>query len=161
MKENKYKDVIIFSFLGLGDFVWATSAISLIKQYDKNIKVTLITFDSFFKLIDTKYLADDVILINNKLFNYKYKLVRYIYKCYWFIKTFFKLYKRETIIFLDISKALGFASKYIYKIKNIIFELIITKKVTNLNMTDINFHHLQLDLLIFGFALLLPKEFHY
>ena len=120
MKENKYKDVIIFSFLGLGDFVWATSAISLIKQYDKNIKVTLITFDSFFKLIDTKYLADDVILINNKLFNYKYKLVRYIYKCYWFIKTFFKLYKRETIIFLDISKALGFASKYIYKIKNII-----------------------------------------
>ena len=70
MKENKYKDVIIFSFLGLGDFVWATSAISLIKQYDKNIKVTLITFDSFFKLIDTKYLADDVILITNNTYIY-------------------------------------------------------------------------------------------
>ena len=47
MKGNKFKDVIIFSFLGLGDFVWATSAISLIKQYDKNIKVTLITFYMF------------------------------------------------------------------------------------------------------------------
>ena len=120
MNENKFKDVIVFSFLGLGDFVWATSAISLIKQYDKNIKVTLITFDSFFKLIGPKIGIDNSILISNKLFNYKYKLVRYIYKCYWFIKTFFKLYKRETIIFLDISKSLSFASKYIYKIKNII-----------------------------------------
>ena len=109
MEKNKYKDVIIFSFLGLGDFIWATSAISLIKQYDKNIKLTLITFDSFFKLISPKIGIDNSILISNKLFNYKYKFVRYIYKCYWFIKTFFKLYKRETIIFLDSSKALGFA----------------------------------------------------
>ncbi len=120
MKENQFKDVIIFSFLGLGDFVWETSAISLIKQYDKNIKVTLITFDSFFKLVSSDLKIDDSILISNKLFNYKYKIVRYGYKFFWFTKTFFKLYKRETIIFLDISKALGFASKYIYKIKNII-----------------------------------------
>ncbi len=120
MKENKLKDVIVFSFLGLGDFVWSTSAISLIKQYDKNIKVTLITFDSFFYLISPELGIDNSILINNKLFNYKYKFVRYIYKFIWLIKNFFKLYKRETIIFLDVSKALGFASKYIYKIKNII-----------------------------------------
>jgi len=119
MKGNKFKDVIIFSFLGLGDFVWATSAISLIKQYDKNIKLTLITFDSFYNLIDSN-LVDDNILINSKLFNYKCKIVRYIYKLYWFFKTFFYLYKRETIIFFDISQALGFASKYVYKIKNII-----------------------------------------
>ena len=120
MKKNGIKNVVAFTAGGIGDFVMATSAISLIKQYDKNIKLTLITFDSFFKLVNPKLKIDDGILISNKFFNHKYKFIRYPYKFFWFIKTFFKLYKRETIIFLDISKALAVASKYIYKIKNII-----------------------------------------
>ena len=119
MNKNNFKNVIIFSFLGLGDFVWATSAISLIKQYDINVNVILISFDNYIQLIDNK-LIDNFISINYRLFNCKYRFIRYIYKFFWFVKNFFRLYKKETIIFLDISKGLSFCSRYIYKIKNII-----------------------------------------
>jgi hypothetical protein len=31
----KYKNIVILADAGIGDFIWATSALSLIKDYDK------------------------------------------------------------------------------------------------------------------------------
>ena len=42
MEKNKFKNIVVFTAAGIGDFVWATSAISLIKQFDKSISITLI-----------------------------------------------------------------------------------------------------------------------
>ena len=48
-----YKKILVRANTGgIGDFVWATSAISLVKQYDTNIKITLIISDIFIPLID-------------------------------------------------------------------------------------------------------------
>ena len=47
MSETK-KVLIRANTGGIGDFVWATSAISLIKQFNNKVDVTIITSDIFF-----------------------------------------------------------------------------------------------------------------
>ena len=68
------KRLVVFTCCGMGDFIWATSAIYLIKNYDKNINLTLITFDSYKLLIDHKLQIDNVICINSKKFFSRIKL---------------------------------------------------------------------------------------
>ena len=44
--KKEQQNILIFACANIGDFVWATSAISLIKQTNKNCKLALITYDS-------------------------------------------------------------------------------------------------------------------
>jgi ADP-heptose:LPS heptosyltransferase len=120
MSENK-KILIRANTGGIGDFVWATSAVSLIKQFDKNIDITLITSDIFISLTN-KNLDIKNILSCNKKYNYsKNKLIKIIYRIYWCIKIYHKVKKEnyDLMIFLDHCYITSFFAKYIYKIKNI------------------------------------------
>jgi len=116
---------------GIGDFVWATSAISLIKQYDKNIKITLVMSKDFLNLIDKTNLADNYIFVSKKYFNHRLKYVRYIYKIFFILINYLTLKKYYTAIFLD----------------NISFLSMIMKKVCNINIIY------GTDLLCFGYDL--------
>jgi ADP-heptose:LPS heptosyltransferase len=118
--EEQYKNIIIVTNLRIGDFVWATSALSLIKNYDKNIKITLVVHKAYVPLISKSLNIDNIITINNKLFMCDNKIVRYIYKIYWCFISFFKFKANNTVIFLVQFKAMTIASKYLYRIKNII-----------------------------------------
>ncbi len=120
MSENK-KVLIRANTGGIGDFVWATSAISLIKQFDKNIDITLITSDAFVPLIDKKLNVKNI-LSCSKIYNYsKNKFIKIIYRLYWCIKNYYKIKKEnyDLMIFLDYCYITSFFAKYIYKIKNI------------------------------------------
>lgn len=121
MKSNtKYKNVIIFTFFGIGDFVWATSAISLIRDYDKDIKITLVTLSKYKELIVSDLNINRVIIFNNKYFSCKNIIIRFLYKFYFLNITFFKLYKQDLAIFLDINTFFAKFCKKFYKIQNII-----------------------------------------
>ena len=118
----KYKKVLVRANTGgIGDFVWATSAISLIKQFDKNIDITLITSDIFLSLTD-KNLDIKKVLSCNKKYNYsKNKFIKILYRIYWCIKNYSKIRKEnyDLMIFLDHCYITSFFAKYVYKIKNI------------------------------------------
>lgn len=119
---SEYKKILVRANTGgIGDFVWATSAISLIKQFDKNTDITLITSDIFVPLIDKK-LDITKFLICNKKYNYsKNKFIKIIYRIYWCIKNYSKIKKEkyDLILFLDHCYITSFFAKCIYKIKNI------------------------------------------
>ena len=114
------KKLVVFTCCGMGDFIWATSAISLIKNYDKNINLTLITFDSYKLLIDHKLQIDNVICTNSKKFFSKNKIIKWIYKSYWLIKLFFYLNNFDMLICLDNHTLFIKFAKYIYRIKDIV-----------------------------------------
>ncbi len=120
MKNNKLKKVCVFTCCGIGDFIWATSAISLIKNYDANINLTLITFDSYKSIIDDKLKIDNVLFTSYKYFFHSNKLIRYVYKFYWLLKLFFYLHKVDMLICLDTHTLFTKFAKYIYRIKEIV-----------------------------------------
>lgn len=118
-----YKKILVRANTGgIGDFVWATSAISLVKQYDTNIKITLITSDIFIPLIDKKIGIDSVIVSKKKYNYFKNKVFKIVYRVYWCIKNYFNIKKEkyDLIIFLDQCYITSFFAKYLYKIKNIV-----------------------------------------
>ena len=120
MKMFKKEDnIVVFANANMGDFVWATSAIYLIKQYNKNINITLVTSKSFVDLIDKKFFKK-VITTNPKYHLNKNKFIRLFYKIYWLIKNYFSLKFNSLFFFLDISSFMAFSAKKILKIKNIV-----------------------------------------
>ena len=116
----KYKNIVILADAGIGDFIWATSALSLIRQYDKNIEITLVTCDKYVDLIDKSLKINKIITTNNKYHVNKNKFIRLIYKLFWSIKNFKNFYKKDTCLILDISMFFTVTAKYLYRIKNII-----------------------------------------
>ena len=118
----KYKKVLIRANTGgIGDFVWATSAISLIKQFDKNIDITLITSNSFIPLIDKKIDIKNILSCNRNYNHSKNKFVKVLYRLCWCVKNYFKIKKEkyDLMLFLDHCYITSFFAKYIYKIQNI------------------------------------------
>lgn len=118
----KYKKVLIRANTGgIGDFVWATSAISLIKQFDKNIDITLITSNSFIPLIDKKIDIKNILSCNRNYNHSKNKFVKVLYRLCWCVKNYFKIKKEkyDLMLFLDHCYITSFFAKYIYKIRNI------------------------------------------
>jgi len=120
MKDNKLKKVCVFTCCGIGDFVWATSAISLIKNYNENINLTLITFDSYKSIIDEKLKTDNILFTSYQYFFHSNKLIRYLYKFYWLIKLYFHLHKIDMLICLDNHFLFTKFAKYICRIKEIV-----------------------------------------
>ena len=116
----KDKKICVFTCCGVGDFLWATSAIYLIKNYNTNMNLTLITFDSYKTIIDDKLKIDNVLFINYKSFFHKNKLVRYLYKFCWLIKLYFSLHDFDMLICLDNHFLFTKFAKYIYRIKEIV-----------------------------------------
>lgn len=119
----KNKRIILFSPGHIGDFIWLTSVFSMIKAYDKNIKIILFLSKSCKNLIEEN-LNIDTFVVNEKLFFNKNKIIRYIYKIL-FVFDFFKYIKLFKSDYLLISSTPpGFfimVFKKIYKIKNIIY----------------------------------------
>ena len=120
MKDKKLTKICAFTCCGIGDFVWATSAISLIKNYDANINLTLITFDSYKSIIDDKLKTDNILFTSYKYFFHSNKLIRYLYKFYWLIKLYFHLHKIDMLICLDNHFLFTKFAKYICRIKEIV-----------------------------------------
>ncbi len=116
----KDKKICVFTCCGIGDFIWATSAIFLIKNYDANINLMLITFDSYKSIIDDKLKIDNVLFTSYKYFFHSNKLIRYVYKFYWLLKLFFYLHKVDMLICLDTHTLFTKFAKYIYRIKEIV-----------------------------------------
>lgn len=119
MIKNKERNIIIFAGYGIGDFIWATSVFPLIKSYDKNIKITLLTFYDYTVLIKDLKLVDDYIVINRSLFESKKRIVRYPYMLFFALKNYCKLKKYSEAIFLDDNNFLIKCFSKIYGIKNI------------------------------------------
>ena len=138
--KNKKEKVIIFISSALGDFIWFTSVIPLIKSFNKNFEITLITYDSYKSLID-KNLDINLIFAKKNCFFHRYKFIRYIYKFIFMIDFFkiFKLYKSEYLIFLSppMKFSLSIFHK-IYKIHNIfvVKELIAGLKIRDKDIKD-------------------------
>jgi len=118
--NNTMKNIIIFTSAGIGDFLWTTSALRLIKDAGNEIKVMLVTFNSNLELTDKKLAIDEFILINNKYYSSKNIFVRYVYKILFCIINYRKLRRYDNILFLDQVQWITFASKYFFRIKNII-----------------------------------------
>ncbi|MFA7074690.1 MAG: glycosyltransferase family 9 protein, partial [Endomicrobiaceae bacterium] len=116
----KYKNIVILADAGIGDFIWATSALSLIRDYDKNIKIILVTSSKYVQLIDESLHINEVITTNNKYHVSKNKFIRLFYKFCWSIKNYPKLYNVDACLLLDISSFFTITAKYLYRIKNII-----------------------------------------
>lgn len=116
----KYKNIVILADAGIGDFVWATSALSLVRQYDENIKITLVTCDKYIELIDSSLKINEIVTTNNKYHVNKNSFVRIAYKIFWSIKNFKYFYKKDICLILDISMFFTLTSKYLYRIKDIV-----------------------------------------
>ncbi|MDR2709104.1 MAG: glycosyltransferase family 9 protein [Elusimicrobiota bacterium] len=103
MKKNKAKKFLVITYWGLGDFVWASSAISLIKKTFPNSHITLLMLKSFAPLAKNNPVIDEI------LFYYHNRddsfLVDRIKKALWFMRYFFKLFFGgfNACIFLDTS----------------------------------------------------------
>lgn len=119
-KKKCKKNIVAFTCYGVGDFIWATSAISLIKQYNKNVTLTLIAFDSYKVLIDNKLGIDKVLFTKYKYFFSKNKFIRWIYKFYWLITLTFHIHNFDMLLCLDIFSPFTKFAKKIYKIKEIV-----------------------------------------
>jgi ADP-heptose:LPS heptosyltransferase len=119
-KKNKKQSFVILTLAHIGDFIWATSAISLVKKTNSSSKLALIIFDSVYSLADKSLRADKIILVNSKYYNHKNKFIKNVYKIFCCLKYFFILRKYETIIFFEQYKIWSLFAKYIYKIKNIV-----------------------------------------
>lgn len=117
--KNEERNIIIFVGYGIGDFIWATSVFPLIKSYDKNIKITLLTFYDYAAQIKDLNIVDDYILINRAFFESKKRIVRYIYMLFFAFKNYFKLKKFSEVIFLDDNNFLIKFFKKFYNMKNI------------------------------------------
>jgi len=115
----EYKNIVILADAGIGDFVWATSALSLIRQYDKNIEITLVTCDKYVDLIDSSLNINKIVTTNNKYHVNKNKFIRLFYKLFWSIKNFKHFYKKDALLILDISIFFTVTARYVYRIKNI------------------------------------------
>lgn len=120
MKKNELKQICAFTCCGIGDFIWATSAIFLIKNYNRNINLTLITFDSYKSIIDDKLKVDNILFTSYKYFFHSNKLIRYLYKFCWLIKLYFFLHNFDMLLCLDNHTLFAKFAKNIYKIKEII-----------------------------------------
>jgi ADP-heptose:LPS heptosyltransferase len=118
--NSKYTNIIFFTAAGIGDFIWASSALSLIKNYNPAIKILLVAFDSNICIADKKLEYDKLILINKKYFSSKNILIRYVYKILFCIINYKKFRKYETILFMDQLSWFSFITKYFFRIKNII-----------------------------------------
>lgn len=115
----KDKSIIVSVSWGIGDFIWATSAISLIKNYNKNIKIALLTRSEYGPLIKSTNLVDDYMFYNQKLLMSDIGFIRYLYKIYFILKNFFKVKKYSSIVFLDNHPFFVKIMKNFYNIKNI------------------------------------------
>lgn len=116
----RYKSIVILADAGIGDFIWATSALSLIRDYDKEIRITLITTNLAVELIDKKLGIDYVITTNHKYYASANIFKRLIYKFYWCIKNYRKIHNIDACLILDASLFFVLAAKYFYGIKHII-----------------------------------------
>ena len=108
MKKNELKQICAFTCCGIGDFIWATSAIFLIKNYNRNINLTLITFDSYKSIIDDKLKVDNILFTSYKYFFHSNKLIRYLYKFCWLIKLYFFLHSSKAQFSQKSAQQVGF-----------------------------------------------------
>ena len=125
--KQKTKKVIIFTGGGIGDFILSTSAISLVKQYDKNIAITLVVCKGYLSLVDKNLNIDKIITLKHK-YNIveTNKFIRLIYKCFWSIKNFIFFYKHEVCFMFVDSKFFKLFAKYICRVKTIVDSSIVT-----------------------------------
>ncbi|MFA7074689.1 MAG: glycosyltransferase family 9 protein [Endomicrobiaceae bacterium] len=114
------KNIVVFTCCGLGDFIWATSAISLIKDYDKNANLKLILFNSYLPLIDKNLGVDELIEISYKYFFSKNVFIRWGYKFFWLIKIYPYIHNSDILICLDKHSFFTKFAKYFCRIKNIV-----------------------------------------
>lgn len=116
-----YKKFLIISLAGLGDFINASSAMSLIKKEQPDSFITVITYGAY------KQFANNNPVIN-KYISYKplkdfnNKTLFRIWQLLWLIKNFFSLLKikHDICIFLDSSTAFFIFLAKILAIKNIV-----------------------------------------
>lgn len=118
--KNNLKNIIIFASAGIGDFIWATSALSLMKDYENETKVLLVTSDVHLQLLTKKLPVNEFVLINKKYYCSQNIFIRYMYKILFCVINYRKLSKYENILFMDQIIWFTFVTKYFYRMKNII-----------------------------------------
>ena len=107
--NNKIKRYLISTTAHLGDFIWATSAIAILKQTFPNIKITVLAPKSISELIISNPVIDDVIYISYSSNDFKSKIKRLFLSITLIIKIFFKNF--DTAIILDSSRMSVLISK--------------------------------------------------
>ena len=117
-KIKKSKKVAIFLNIGIGDFVWGTSVIPVIKSFDKDIRIILFTRKITACLADKKDFYK-IVKLNPGRFKTKRKLKRYFYKWLFTVSNFFLLYRADSVVFFDDTPIVPKIAKSVFKIKNI------------------------------------------
>ena len=117
------KKIVLFTPSHIGDFIWLTSTFSIIKSFDKDIKIISINDKNFNSLIDEKFDIDSL-QINYSLFCNKNKIIRFIYKIFFIfnIYNFIKMFKADSIMFFSTPPHFYILIfNRIYRIKNIVY----------------------------------------
>ena len=96
-----------------------TSVFPLIKSYDSDIKITLVTAIEYYDIIKDNNYIYRFILFRKKFLDSRYTLVRYVYKIFFALKNFFIFTKYKSAIFMDVELSMTLIAKYIFRIKKI------------------------------------------
>lgn len=86
MKEKKY---LIIPRPHIGDFIWVTSAVSILKKYDPKVKITVLIPEYLNELVENNYIFDNKINYNFKSFQTSNILLKILYRILLFIKLIF------------------------------------------------------------------------
>lgn len=86
MKEKKY---LIIPRPHIGDFIWVTSAVSILKKYDSTFKITVLIPEYLNELVENNYIFDDKINYNFKYFKTSNICLKILYRIALFIKLVF------------------------------------------------------------------------
>jgi len=115
------KKIIIFTCGGIGDFILSTSAISLVNQYDKNIKITLVMCEEYISLVNKNLKIDKIVTLKHKYHIVETnKFIRLIYKVLWSIKNFSVFYNQDVCFMFVYTNFFRLFTKYIYRVKTIV-----------------------------------------
>ena len=84
-KKYMKKNILILPRAHIGDFIWATSAISIIRKRNNDATITILLPSNLKKLLDSS-IFDEAVFYNLSLFDHSNKLFRIIYKLFLFVK---------------------------------------------------------------------------
>jgi heptosyltransferase-2 len=115
-----YKNFLIISLAGLGDFINATSAMSLIKKEQPDSFITVITYGAYKQYANNNPAINKVISYRS-IKDFNNKTLFHLWKVLWLIKNFFSLLKlkHDICIFLDNTNTFFILVAKILAIKNI------------------------------------------
>ncbi|MCL1972086.1 MAG: glycosyltransferase family 9 protein [Endomicrobia bacterium] len=121
-KQSDDKHFLILARSHIGDFIWTTSAVAIIKKRNPASKITIIAPKSLSDFINNNPIFDNHLYYNSSLLGSYKKLVRYFYKVFFILKTsFYFLFKKADFCFLFSPEPFLTKAALFFNVKKFIF----------------------------------------